>query len=74
MAYAGNSLKVSERNWSKYDKELWAIVLSVCNFRHYLGLLSFTIVTDHQPLVGLRHIPIDNDGAPQPVSPGTGPI
>lgn len=49
-------------DWFTYDKELWMIVWAV-NFRHYCDLLPFTIVTDHQPLLGLRRLPIDNDRA-----------
>ncbi|KAK7906740.1 hypothetical protein WMY93_015352 [Mugilogobius chulae] len=61
VAYASHALSATERKWSTYDRELWAIVWSVRNFRHYLGLQPFTIVTDHKPLLGLRRLPIDND-------------
>lgn len=61
VAYASHALAAAERRWSTYDRELWAIVWSVRNFRHYLGLRPFTIVTDHKPLLGLRRLPIDND-------------
>ena len=36
---------------------LWA----VSEFKHYVGLTSFTIITDHRPLLGLRRMSIDND-------------
>lgn len=61
LAYASHSLTAAERQWSTYDRELWAIVWAVRNFRHYLGLRPFTIVTDHRPLLGLQRLPIDND-------------
>uniref|UniRef100_A0A3Q2ZZT4 Gypsy retrotransposon integrase-like protein 1 n=1 Tax=Kryptolebias marmoratus TaxID=37003 RepID=A0A3Q2ZZT4_KRYMA len=61
VAYGSHALTAAERRWSTYDRELWAIVWSVRNFRHYLGLQPFTIVTDHRPLLGLRRLPIDND-------------
>ena len=61
VAYASHALSAAERRWSTYDRELWSIVWSVRNFRHYLGLRHFTIVTDHKPLLGLRRLPIDND-------------
>ena len=61
VAYASHSLTAAERRWSTYDREMWAIVWAVRNFRHYLGLLPFTIVTDHRPLLGLRRLSIDND-------------
>ena len=61
VAYASRSLTMAERRWSTYDRELWAIVWAVRNFRHYLGLRPFTIVTDHRPLLSLRRLSIDND-------------
>ena len=61
VAYASRSLTATERRWSTYDRELWAIVWAVRSFRHYLGVLPFTIVTDHRPLLSLRRLQIDND-------------
>ncbi len=61
VAYASHSLTVSERKWSTYDRELWAIVWSIRHFKHYLQFTEFTIYTDHKPLVGLRKMPLDND-------------
>ncbi len=61
VAYASHSLTNAERNWSTYDRELWAIVWSIRHFRHYLQFVEFTIITDHKPLVGLRKMPIEND-------------
>lgn len=45
VAYAGQSLTASECRWSIHDRELWAIVWTVCHSRHYLGLCPFSIVT-----------------------------
>lgn len=61
IAYASHVLTKAEKNWSTYDRELWAIVWSVRLFRHYLYKQPFVIVTDHKPLLGLRKTPIDND-------------
>lgn len=61
IAYASHSLTISERKWSTYDRELWAIVWSIRHFKHYLQASQFTIVTDHKPLMGLRKMPLDND-------------
>lgn len=61
IAYASHSLTQSERKWSTYDRELWAIVWSIRHFKHYLQNCHFQIVSDHKPLIGLRKIPIDND-------------
>ena len=61
IAYASHVLTGAERRWSTYDHELWAIVWSIRHFRHYFACSSFTIVTDHKPLVGLRKLPVHSD-------------
>ena len=61
IAYASKTLGKSERNWSTFDRELWAIIWSIRHFRHYLQGTEFLIVTDHKPLAGLRKIPLDQD-------------
>ncbi|XP_057188755.1 interleukin-13 receptor subunit alpha-1 isoform X1 [Triplophysa rosa] len=61
VAYASHVLSPSERRWSTYDKELWAIIWSFRHFHHYLTNCPFTIVTDHKPLVGLRKLKFDID-------------
>ncbi len=54
-------LSASERKWSTFDRELYAIVWSVRHFCHYLACHPFTIITDHKPLVGLKKLPLDHD-------------
>lgn len=61
IAYASHVLSASERKWSTFDRELFAIVWSVCHFRHYLACHPLTIITDHKPLVGLKKLPFDVD-------------
>lgn len=61
IAYASHVLSASERKWSTFDRELYAIVWSVRHFRHYLACHQFTIITDHKPLVGLKKLPLDHD-------------
>ncbi|KAI4887649.1 hypothetical protein NFI96_026195 [Prochilodus magdalenae] len=61
VAYASQSLNQTQRRWSTFDRELWAIVWAVREFRHYIGLTSFTIITDHRPLLSLRRTALDND-------------
>ncbi|KAL0191938.1 hypothetical protein M9458_010234, partial [Cirrhinus mrigala] len=61
IAYASHVLSASERKWSTFDRELYAIVWSVRHFRHYLACHPFTIITDHKPLVGLKKLPLDHD-------------
>jgi len=61
VAYASQTLNQTQRRWSTFDQELWALVWAVHEFRHYIGLTSFTAITDHRPLVGLRRMALDND-------------
>ena len=61
VAYASQTLNQTQRRWSTFDRELWAVVWAVREFRHYIGLTSFTIVTDHRPLLSLRRMTLDHD-------------
>lgn len=61
VAYASRALNATQRRWSTFDRELWAIVWAVREFRHYIGLSSFTIITDHRPLLALRRMSIEDD-------------
>ncbi|KAG1940175.1 thy-1 membrane glycoprotein [Pimephales promelas] len=61
VAYASRALNSTQRRWSTFDRELWAIVWAVREFKHYIGLASFTIITDHRPLLALRRMSIDDD-------------
>ncbi|CAL9686084.1 unnamed protein product [Knipowitschia caucasica] len=61
VAYASQALTHTQKRWSTFDRALWAVVWAVHEFKHYVGLSAFTIVTDHRPLLGLRGMSIDND-------------
>ncbi|KAI8480272.1 hypothetical protein Bbelb_419750 [Branchiostoma belcheri] len=61
ISYASKTLTKQERNWSTYDRELWAVVWSIRHYRSYLAGQSFSVVTDHKPLVGLSPSLISND-------------
>lgn len=61
VVYASQALTPTERRWSTFDRELWAVVWAVRQFRHYIGSASFTIITDHKPLLGLRSMSVDKD-------------
>lgn len=61
VAYASHVLSATECNWSTFDRGWWAIVWSVRHFLHYLQGCPFIIVTDYQPLLGLKKMPIDRD-------------
>lgn len=61
ISYTSHVLSQAERKWSTFDRELYAIVWAVRNFRHYLAFHPFNIVTDHKPLVGLKRMPLDHN-------------
>lgn len=50
IAYASRTLNNAERSNPTVEKELLAIVQGCKNFRQYLYVRKFTIVTDHCPL------------------------
>ena len=52
IAYVSRTLSNSERNYSQIDKESLAIIFAVKHFHFFLyGINSFTIYTDHKPLI-----------------------
>ena len=53
VAYASRSLSETERRYAQIDKEALSIIFAVKRFHQYLFGLSFTIITDHKPLLGL---------------------
>ncbi|KAL1252199.1 hypothetical protein QQF64_019995 [Cirrhinus molitorella] len=61
IAYGSHILTPTEKRWSTYDRELWAIVWSIRHFRPYLMGSSFQIVTDHKPLLNLRQMVLNGD-------------
>lgn len=53
IAFASRTLNSAERNYSTIEKELLAVIWGTKQFRQYLYGKSFTIITDHKPLVYL---------------------
>lgn len=51
LAFYSRTLNKAERNYSTFDRELLAIHQAIRHFRHMVEGTSFTIQTDHRPLV-----------------------
>ena len=53
IAYASRTLAPAEKNYSQIDKEGLSVIFGVKKFHQYLFGNTFTIYTDHKPLLGL---------------------
>jgi cleavage and polyadenylation specificity factor subunit 1 len=52
LGFFSKKLDSAQVKWSTFDRELLACVASIRHFRYILEGRSFTIFTDHKPLVG----------------------
>jgi transposase InsO family protein len=52
LGFFSRKLEASQAKWSAFDRELLACVEGIRHFRFILEGRSFTILTDHKPLVG----------------------
>lgn len=53
IAFASKTLSKAEQNYSVLDREGLAVIFGVKRFHSYLYGRSFSITTDHKPLIGL---------------------
>ena len=62
VAFASRTLSSVERNYAQVEKEALVCVIAVEKFHLYISSQSFTLLTDHKPLVTLF-------GENKPISP-----
>ncbi len=53
LGFFSAQLDKAQGNYSAFDRELLAVVAVVKHFRYMLEGQSFTVFTDHRPLVGV---------------------
>ena len=51
LAFWSKGLTQAQRNWSVFEKELFACYASLRHFRYYLEAKDFVLRTDHRPIV-----------------------
>ena len=60
VAYFSKKLDSVQRNYSVYDKELFAVVSALKHWKHLLYGREFVVKTDHQTLKWLQTMPSAN--------------
>lgn len=55
LAFYSRVLSTAEKKYSVFDRELLAMKDAILHFRHFVEGTSFTVFTDHRPLVAAIH-------------------
>jgi hypothetical protein len=63
IAFFSKRLSAAEKNYSTFDRELYAMYAAVKYFRHHLDGRVFSIFTDHKPLT--HCLPMATDRSPR---------
>ncbi|XP_037505582.1 uncharacterized protein K02A2.6-like [Rhipicephalus sanguineus] len=66
IAFASRTLGTAEKNYSQLDKEGLAVVYGISHFHQYVAGRHVTVLTDHQPLLGIMG---EKKQIPQVLSP-----
>lgn len=61
VVYPSQSVTQTERCWSTFNKDLWAVVWDIRQFRHYIGSAAFAITTDQKPQLCIGSMSIDKN-------------
>ena len=51
LAFWSKALTTAQRQWSTFDRELYACYASIRHFSYYLDAKDFVLKTDHKPIV-----------------------
>lgn len=51
LAFFSRRLSPAESKYSAFDRELLAVYFAIRQFRHMLEARTFTVYTDHKPLI-----------------------
>ena len=63
VEYASRKLSETESRYSQSEREALAVVWATEHFNHYLIGSEFTVITDHQPLLGIMNKPMSKPTA-----------
>ena len=63
VACSSQKLNAVESRWAAFDKEYFALLYGVRQFRHYLRFNEFIILTDSKPLTAAININTKNDAS-----------
>ena len=63
VEYASRKLSETESRYNQSEREALAVVWATEHFNHYLIGSEFTVITDHQPLLGIMNKPMSKPNA-----------
>ena len=61
ISYGSKKLSPTQRRWSTYDREFFALLCAVRANAHYLRHAPFVAITDHRPLLAWRKVDLQKD-------------
>ena len=61
ISYGSKKLTDTQKKWSTYDREFWALLCAIRANAHYLRHSKFVAITDHRPLLSWRKVDSKKD-------------